>query len=143
MMMYSTLNSLFNEPFFRDFFAEPQRHRPMRPMMPMHLHEEGDAYHLSCELPGVGRDNIGLSVEGDLLTITAQKPAPQWHKPEDKPETARMEHTLQLEGIDTAAITADYVDGVLLVTLPKEKPAQQQQKVQIAIGGAGQVAIEE
>jgi HSP20 family molecular chaperone IbpA len=101
---------------------------------------------LESDLPGVGRENIGLSVDGNVITITAQRPAPQWHKPEgeDKPQPARrMERRFELEGIDTAAITADYVDGVLKVILPKEQPEEKPQPRQIAIGGAPQAALTE
>lgn len=144
MMYAKPFAPMFNDPFFRDFF-EPQR-RPQHPGMRMRIHETDNAYLLESDLPGVGRENIGLSVEGNVITITAQRPAPQWHKPEseDKPQPARrMERRFELEGIDTAAITADYVDGVLKVILPKEQPEEKPQPRQIAIGGAAQAALTE
>jgi HSP20 family protein len=144
MMYAKPFAPMFNDPFFRDFF-EPQR-RPQNPGMRMRIHETDAAYLLESDLPGVGRENIGLSVDGNVITITAQRPAPQWHKPEagDNPQPARrMERRFELEGIDTAAITADYVDGVLKVILPKEQPAEKPQPRQIAIGGASQAALTE
>ena len=147
-MMYSMmkpLSPMFNDPFFRDFFGEPQR-RPQRPDMRMRIHETDAAYLLESDLPGVGRENIALSVDGNVITITAQRPAPAWHKPEgeDKPAPVhRMERSFELEGIDTTAITADYVDGVLKVTLPKEQPAEKPAPRQIAIGGDAPAALTE
>lgn len=146
-MMYSMmkpLSPMFNDPFFRGFFGEPQR-RPHRPGMQVRIHETDSAYLLESDLPGVGRDNISLTMDGDVLTITAQRPAPQWHKPaegEDKPRH-RMERRFELTGIDASAIAADYVDGVLKVTLPKEQPAEKPAPRQIAIGGEVQAALEE
>ncbi len=146
-MMYSMmkpLSPMFSDPFFRDFFGENQR-RPHRPGMQMRLHETDAAYLLESDLPGVGRDNITLSMDGDVLTITAQRPAPQWHGPAEgeKKPMHRMERRFELSGIDTAAIAADYVDGVLKVTLPKEQPAQKPAPRQIAIGGETPAALEE
>ncbi len=145
MMYAKPFAPMFNDPFFRDFF-EPQRRHPQHSGMRMRIHETDTAYLLESDLPGVGRENIGLSVEGNVFTITAQRPAPDWHKPaeEDKPRHQhRMERRFELEGIDTAAITADYVDGVLKVTLPKEQPEEKPQPRQIAIGGASQPALTE
>ena len=146
-MMYSKpLAPLFSDPFFRDFFGEPQR-RPHRPAMQMRLHETDAAYLLESDLPGVGRDNINLSVDGNVLTITALRRAPEAAKSaEGDPQPRqkhRMERRFELEGIDTSAIAADYVDGVLKVTLPKEQPADKPAPRQIAIGGVEQVALAE
>ena len=149
-MMYSMMKPLapmFSDPFFRDFFGEPQR-RPHRPAMQMRLHETDAAYLLESDLPGVGRDNITLSVDGNVLTITALRRGPEAPKADDADQQPprrehRMERRFELEGIDTAAIAADYVDGVLKVTLPKEQPAEKPAPRQIAIGGAEQVALTE
>ena len=148
-MMYSMmkpLSPMFSDPFFRDFFGEPQR-RPHRPAMQMRLNETDTAYLLESDLPGVGRDNISLSVDGNVLTITALRRAPEAAKPAGNDQPPRHEHRMErrfeLEGIDTAAIAADYVDGVLKVTLPKEQPADKPAPRQIAIGGAEQVALAE
>ena len=43
---------------------------------------------------------------------------------------------------DTAAITADYVDGVLKLTLPKEQSEEKPAKRQIAIGGGAPALTE-
>ena len=149
-MMYSMmkpLSPMFNDPFFRGFFGEPQR-RPNRPGMQVRIHETDSAYLLESDLPGVGRDNITLTTEGNVLTISALRRAPEWHKPEGEAAAEprrehRMERRFELEGIDTAAIAADYVDGVLKVTLPKEQPAEKPAPRQIAIGTEAPAALTE
>ena len=83
-----------------------------------------------------------------MLTITALRRRPETAKPqegENQPSRHehRMERRFELEGIDTSAIAADYVDGVLKVTLPKEQPAEKPAPRQIAIGSAEQVALAE
>ena len=148
-MMYNMMKPaapLFSDPFFRDFFGVPQR-RPHRPGMHVRIHETDAAYLLESDLPGVGIENITLTTEGDVLTISALRPAPRWETPAegeaDKPKREmRLERSFELEGIDTAAITADYVDGVLKLTLPKEQPEEKPAKRQIAIGGGAPALTE-
>ncbi len=149
-MMYSMMKPvapMFSDPFFRDFFGAPQHRQPQHPGMHMRIHETDAAYLLESDLPGVGRDNITLSVDGNVLTIAAVRPAPQWAAADEdgnKPRREhRMERSFEMEGIDTAAIAADYVDGVLKVTLPKEQPAEKPAPRQIAIGGEAQAALTE
>jgi len=148
-MMYSMmkpLSPMFSDPFFRDFFA-PEPRRPRHPGLTTRIRENDAAYLLESDLPGVGRDNINLSVDGNVLTITAIRRQPQQpatDEAEDKPRREhRMERSFELEGIDTAAIAADYVDGVLKVTLPKLQPAEKPAPRQIAIGGQAPAALTE
>ena len=150
-MMYSMmkpLSPMFSDPFFRDFFA-PEPRRPRHPGLMTRIHETDTAYLLESDLPGVGRENISLSVDGNMLTITAvrrqpQQPGANEAAAEDKPRPEhRMERSFELEGIDTAAIAADYVDGVLKVTLPKQQPAEKPAPRQIAIGSEAPAALTE
>ena len=86
--------------------------------------DNGDAYELNAELPGMEKENISLRVENDTLTISAER------KTEDntnEPNYIRRERfassftrSFGLEGIDADAITASYVNGVLKINLPKQ-----------------------
>src|SRR5688500_2513806 len=42
-------------------------------MMPMHLRRDGDHYVLSADLPGVDPGSIDIDVDGQLLTIRAER----------------------------------------------------------------------
>lgn len=148
-MMYSMmkpLSPMFSDPFFRDFFA-PEPRRPRHPDLMTRIRETDAAYLLESDLPGVGRENISLSVDGNVLTITAVRRQPQQPATDEAEDKSRREHRMErsfeLEGIDTAAIAADYVDGVLKVTLPKQQPAEKPAPRQIAIGGQAPAALTE
>lgn len=144
--MMKPLSPLFSDPFFREFFHEPQIRRPRHPDMQVRIHETENAYLLESDLPGVGRENISLSVEGNVLTIAALRRFHGRPQAEDKPEAQppkhehRMERRFEMEGVDTEAITADYVDGVLKLTLPKVQPEEKPAVTHIAIGGGDQPA---
>ena len=45
-------------------------------LMPVDLFREGDQYVLSADLPGIDPASVDLDVDGQLLTIRAERPAP-------------------------------------------------------------------
>lgn len=130
------MNSLFDDRFFRSFFdmGDMVGNAGFR----VDVKEEENAYLLEAEMPGVKQDDISLNVENDVLTIAADF---NTSKKEEKTNylyserrTGHMERSFNLEGIEQSGITADYVDGVLTVTLPKEQPAKAKTARKIAIG---------
>ena len=110
----------FDTPFFREFFAEPDKLS-----MRVDVIRQEDAYQLKADLPGVSRENLQLKVEDGILTIAAEMNQEKKETQEGYVLSERlsghMERSFRLEDIDEAAITADYVDGVLTVTLPRLK----------------------
>ena len=85
--------------------------------------DNGDSYVLQAELPGYDKSEIGIKLDGDYLTISAE------HKEENeekKDNFIRRERRIgsysrsfDITGIDAEKITAEYNNGVLDVTLPK------------------------
>lgn len=100
--------------------------------------EDENAYRLEAELPGVSKDKINLTVDDDALVISAdmgeEKKEKRGNYLYSERRTGHAERRFNLEGIDESAITADYRDGVLLVTLPKAKPEEKKAGRTIAIG---------
>ena len=92
---------------------------------PVNVQELEDRYELHLAAPGRTKADFQLSVQGDLLTISAQKreesdlsKSANWTRLEFK--TVPFERQFQLnEKIDAEGIGASYTDGVLVVTLPK------------------------
>lgn len=131
------MNDLLNDRFFRSFFD-------MTDMVGtagfrVDVREQGDAYLLEAELPGVKQDDIKLSVDNGVLTISADVNAEK-HNDHDgylysERRSGHMERSFSLEGIAEDSIAAAYKDGILTVTLPKDKPAPRQTARQICITG--------
>jgi len=92
---------------------------------PVNVRELEDRYELHLAAPGRSKQDFQLKVQGNVLAITGQgqqesdiAQASNWSLQEFR--TAAFERQFQLnEKIDADAITANYVDGVLIVTMPK------------------------
>lgn len=96
--------------------------------MPMDLYKIDDHYVLTADLPGVDPGSVDLSVDNGVLTVSAQRTAQSdegvaWLTSERFYGTYRRQVTLG-EGIDAAAITARYDNGVLSVTIPVAEKAK-------------------
>jgi HSP20 family protein len=96
--------------------------------MPMDLYRDGDHYVLSADLPGVDPGSVDIDVDGQLLTIRAQRTLTagddvKWITRER--ETATFVRQLNLgQGIDVERISAAYDNGVLSVTIPVSERAK-------------------
>ena len=113
--------------------------------MPMDAFRRGDRYIVSFDVPGLSADDIELTVEKGVLTVTAER---SWAHGEDEQVLAaerphgRFTRQVSLsEGIDDEGIEASYENGVLTVTLPVAEQAKAR-KVEITSGGGRPEAIE-
>ena len=84
--------------------------------------EDGDAYILSAEMPGVNKEGLEISIENNELTILGRRPLPAIegaliHR-ESRPENFRRAFELD-PSIDTAKVSARIEQGILTLTLPK------------------------
>ena len=97
-------------------------------VMPIDLHRDGDHYVLSADLPGVDPGSIDVDVDGQLLTIRAERSLTsgegvKWITRER--EAVSFLRQLNLgQGIDTDGISASYRNGVLSVTIPVSEKAK-------------------
>ncbi|MCD9199788.1 Hsp20/alpha crystallin family protein [Aeromicrobium wangtongii] len=90
--------------------------------VPVDLVKEGDSYILNADLPGVDPGSIDIDLDGNLLTIRAERtPAPhegaQWLVQERRAGSYMRQFTLG-EGLDTERISASYDHGVLSLMIP-------------------------
>lgn len=112
--------------------------------MPMDAYRHGDEFLIEFDLPGVDRNSIGLTVERNVLQVTAQR-AGRYGEGDEVLAAERPQGTLtrQLflgEGLDTEQINASYDDGVLKVVIPIAEEAKPH-KIQIS-AGPGAKALE-
>ena len=90
--------------------------------------EKDGVYTLSAELPGFKKEDISIDLDRHSLTITAERK--EESEEGDETNYIRRERfygsytrSFNVRGIDTDAITAEYTDGVLKLTMPKKEPA--------------------
>ena len=120
---------------FRGFFR-PVRVEKAPATIKMDVTEQDDAYLVKAEIPGVGKDDIQVSIEGGQVTIGAEVKREKDVK--DGERLLRSERyfgsvyrgfTLPVE-VDEAASQAKYENGVLELKLVK-KPAHAGRKLTV------------
>lgn len=116
-----------------------------RSAMPLDAYRDGDRYVVHVDLPGVDRESIDVTVDRNVLTVSAERKAEHQATSADGPvvasERVHGSFTRQLylgDALDTDRIEADYVDGVLTLTIPLAEAAKPR-KVEV---GSGERAIE-
>ncbi len=97
-------------------------------LMPMDLYRDGDHYVLNADLPGVDPGSVDIDVDGQVLTIRAERtPRSQEGVKWIARERSGGSYLRQLnvgQGIDTENISASYENGVLSVLIPISEKAK-------------------
>lgn len=97
------------------------------------------------DLPGVEEKDVDVRLEDDLLVIRGEKHAERTEEKEDRRFSERsfgsFQRALRLPvRIDPDKIRADFHNGVLKVTVPKDEQAARGRRIQIGRGGNGEAA---
>ena len=103
--------------------------------MPMDLSRTADSYVLNADLPGIDPASVDIDVDGQMLSIRAERPAPSaegvtYLARERRTGTFLRRFTLG-QNVDTTGITAGYENGVLSVTIPVAEKAKPR-KIEVA-----------
>jgi len=96
------------------------------------LYDDRDHFVLKAEIPGMKKEDIDISLHGDVLTLSGER---KEEKTYDKAETYRSERFLGRfqrmltlpSTVDANKVQASYKDGILTVTLPKSEEAKPKQ----------------
>ncbi|MGE5085057.1 MAG: Hsp20/alpha crystallin family protein [Bacillota bacterium] len=96
------------------------------------ISEEDRNFLLKADLPGVKKENVKVEVDGDRLTIRAERK-------EEKEEKSKKRYLSEIsygsyvrsftlpQAIDEKKVEAKFEDGVLLVTVPKAETSKAKQ----------------
>src|SRR5579875_836341 len=108
-------------------------------LMPMDLYRDGDHYVLSADLPGIDPGSVDIDVDGQLLTIRAERTlrgveGVKWLAQERRGGSFLRQLSLG-QGIDTERIAATYENGVLTVTIPVSERAKPR-KIEVSAGAS-------
>ncbi len=124
--MDNLARAFFNEPFF----SANAEIRPFR----TDIKKTEDGFQLEAELPGFDKKDISVGIEGDVLTIKAQRGSDTENK-DNKENYVRIERSygsyersFDVSGIDTENIGAKYENGVLILNMPKKEPVTPPQR---------------
>ena len=119
--------------------------RGRQPVMPMDAYRRGDQFFVHFDLPGVDSSSIDLTVEKNVLTVTAER---TWHRQDDdqivvveRPQGSFSRQLFLGEGVDTERVAASYDQGVLTLTIPMAEKAKPR-RVQVSSGNSTQTPID-
>ncbi|SDO04466.1 Hsp20/alpha crystallin family protein [Acetanaerobacterium elongatum] len=98
--------------------------------------DQGSQYVLEAELPGFAKEDLNIDIDGDRLTISAQHTAENEEKNENFVRRERSygsySRSFDISNIKAEAITAEYKNGVLFLTMPKnDQAAEKSRRIQI------------
>jgi HSP20 family protein len=115
-------------------------------VMPMDLFREGDHYVLSADMPGIDPGSVDIDVDGQLLTIRAERTMAnhenvKWLTRERLAGSFLRQLNLG-QGIDLDQISATYSNGVLSVTIPVSASAMPR-KIQVKSSREGMLTVKE
>ena len=109
----------------------------MEPQIKMDIKEADGMYKVKAEIPGVSKDDIHVSIEGNRVSISAEVKKETEEKKGER--VIRSERSYGMasrsfslaDEIDQAKVQAKYADGVLELTLPK-KPGSSRKEISIS-----------
>ena len=120
--------------FFKGFMLRPVRMEGVQaPTIKLDVKEDDQGYTVHAELPGVKKEDVKVTVDGNVVTVSGEVKS---SKEEKKGE--RVIHSERYYGsvsrsfslgqnIDESAASAKFEDGVLELKLPKKSGAKSNQ----------------
>lgn len=130
--IHQELNNFLRDTFLVNAFANPLNIKKMSTWRPAIEVKQNDMnYKVKVQLPGVKKDDIQVELDNDFMTITAEIQEEKEQKQEDEKNErfhtsefryGKYQRTISfdqpIKGDDSTAV---YKDGVLTITVPKQK----------------------
>ena len=126
------------EPFddlFRGFFR-PLRWEKDLPQIKVDVKADDKAYTVHADLPGLKKEDIQVTIDGQVVTVSAETRRESEQKEGEKVLKreryfGKVSRSFSLDSdVDEAGASAKYTDGVLELSLPK-KAASSQRRLEI------------
>lgn len=131
---YGLFDDVFND-FAKGFFLKPMvmENQPAEMQIRIDVREDRNAYRVHADIPGIRKEDLQVTVDGNVVTIRAetkreseQKEGEQLLRSERFVGTISRSFQLPYE-IDLGSAEAKYQDGVLDLTLPKRGAGESKQ----------------
>lgn len=129
---------LFDD-FFRDvspgFYIRPLHGDPLPSpgQIKLDVKENDGAYTVQAEVPGVTKEDIQVTIEGNMVTVRSEVKQQDSQTRDDRLLRSEryfgaVSRSISLpEDVDQSQAKAKYDNGILTLTLPKKKGARSQQ----------------
>lgn len=115
--------------------------RPSRPsLMPMDAYRRGNHVVAHIDLPGVPADAVDITVERNVLTVTASRSLTRSEGDEaivaERPHGEFRRQLFLGETLDPNRVEADVTDGVLTLRIPVAETAKPR-RISVSAGSGG------
>lgn len=127
--IHQELNNFLRDTFMESVFSHPlnlKKKATWRPAIELKQNEK--EYKVKVQLPGVCKDDIHIDLNNDYMTISAEVNEEKTEKTDDeKVHTCEFRYgkyirTVSFETpIKSDESVAEYKDGILMITMPKQK----------------------
>lgn len=128
------VDDIFNRFMMRPFLREGME---AEPHIKMDLKEADGKYVVNAEIPGVNKDDIHVTIEGNHVSISAEIKHEKETKEGERLIWAERSYGMAsrsftlAEEVDQSKVQAKYSNGVLELTLPK-KPGSTRREITIS-----------
>ena len=116
-----------------DYSMVPSRFSSALRLPAVDIKDEGDRYTVEADLPGLGKEDVSVTIGEGVMEITAKKTEQKEESREDyiRRERGYMSFHRRLalpEDVDLEKVEAKLEDGVLRLALPKKVGEEQTKK---------------
>lgn len=130
--IHQELNNFLRDTFMESMFSHPLNLRKMATWRPaIELKQNEKEYKVKVQLPGVNKEDIHVDLNNDYMTVSAEIKEEKTSKGEEseseKIHTSEFRYgkyirTVSFDNpIKSDASNAEYKNGILTITLPKQK----------------------
>lgn len=137
--IHNELNNFLRDTILNPMFSNPLSLKKTSVWRPaVEVKQSKNDYKVKVQLPGVKKDDIEVDLDSDFMTISAKI---EEEKEEEKERENNLKyHTCEFrygkyqrtisfdQPVKVAESKAEYKDGVLTVTIPKQKTEEVQKK---------------
>ncbi|MBU0621972.1 MAG: Hsp20/alpha crystallin family protein [Gammaproteobacteria bacterium] len=117
------IENLLSRPMVRPLMRKSME---MEPQIRMDVKEADGMYTIKAEIPGVKKEDIHVSVEGNHVAISAEIKKEKEKKEGERAIRSERSYGMAMRSftlaneVDQGKVVAKYADGVLELTLPKK-----------------------
>lgn len=136
------MNSFVFDDFFKpwnEWFDDSKLMNKVVTVPPVNIKESNKQYNVSLAVPGMKKEDFKINIEGNMLTISAEK---EENKEEKDEKFSRKEYSFSSfsrsftipDDVKQEHIDAAYDNGVLIIRLPrkeKEKNIETSKKISV------------
>ena len=137
--IHQELNNFLRDTFLTHAIGNPLNIRKNATWRPaIEVKQTDKNYKVKVQLPGVKRDDIEVELDNDFMTITAEIQEEKEQKQEDEKNSryhtcefryGKYQRTISFdEPVKIEDSRAEYKDGVLMITVPKQEIKERNRK---------------